>query len=86
MIQSYAKYKFQFCIIFPFIIIGLTKFHRVNRDSDFRIKIRAQQDFKKILDMQIYKQMFMDSVLRHDGQKNVLTYDENDTLQISYML
>ena len=30
--------------------------------------------------------MFVHSVLRHDGQKNVLTYDENDTLQISYML
>ena len=86
MLQSCAKYKFQFCIIFPFIIIGLTKFDRVNGDSDFGIKIRAQQDLKTILDIQIYEQMFMHSVLRHDGQKNVITYDKNDTLQISFML
>ena len=55
LFRSCAKYKLQTSIIFPIINIDLSKFHRVNEIFDCIFKIRAQQNFKAILDLQIYE-------------------------------
>ena len=56
-LQSYTKYKLQTGIIFPVIFMDLSKFYRENGVFDFIFKIRLQQDFFKIWDIQIYEWM-----------------------------
>ena len=38
--------------------MDLSKFYRVNGILDFTFKIRAQQDFTKIIDIQIYEKEY----------------------------